>query len=252
MKQVRTSAFEPADASSGSCKIIISKKHNDGDESISLSIEDEDQDRGDEDLGFDDPFFTAGPTASTTAKTSQQRKEARRINREQRARDAEADATKRAELELLMLDDDLIADPSSSKKLQHFDINEVLKAEKAKAKKGRKKGRKVNTLVGAEVQEGFKMDVDDPRFSRLWDSHEFAIDPTNPRFRKTEGMRMLLEEGRRKRGRDDGREGEGKGRKKKKGEELGSGEGEDLRRLVERVKGRKKGVRDGERNEQPP
>ena len=43
------------------------------------------------------------------------------------------------------------------------------------------------------------MNVSDPRFARLWESHEYAIDPTNPRFKGTEGMKKLLEEGRRKR-----------------------------------------------------
>ncbi|KAH0547972.1 hypothetical protein GP486_008286, partial [Trichoglossum hirsutum] len=212
MKLARTGVSEPVAALPSSDKITDDEKDHDGG-LAKLSAEVEVRDEDNEDLGFDDPFFTAGPDAPTTAKPPRQSKEARRAKRELRARSAEAEATKRAELELLMLDDDHIADPSRSggagKKLQHFDINDVLKAEKANAKRG-KKGA-ATTAAGPGVQENFKMDVDDPRFSRLWDSHEFAIDPTNPRFRKTEGMRMLLEESRKKRRREMDGEQDGDG-----------------------------------------
>ncbi|KAI9857865.1 MAG: pre-rRNA-processing protein esf1 [Trichoglossum hirsutum] len=248
MKLARTGVSEPVDARSSSDTVTGNKKddHDDHDDGLAKpSAEDEDEDGGGEDLGFDDPFFVASPSAPTTTKTPRESREARRAKREQRARDAKAEATKRAELELLMLDDDHIADPNSGKKLQHFDINEVLKAEKAKAKRGKKGARRATAPIGAAVQENFKMDVDDPRFSRLWDSHEFAIDPTNPRFRKTEGMKMLLEESRKKRRREGGEmEGEagggGGGGKGKRVKETSGGDGDDLKRLVERVKGRVK------------
>ncbi|KAH0547749.1 hypothetical protein FGG08_000006 [Glutinoglossum americanum] len=257
MKQARTGISEPADAQPGPDEVAGNQHEQQGDELAEFSAGGANQAGSDEDLGFDDPFFTNSPTVSTTAKTPQQRKEARRLKREQRARDAEAEATKRAELELLMLDDGHIADPDAGKKLQHFDISDVLKAEKAKAKRGKRRGKKP-LPAGAAIQEDFKMDVNDPRFSKLWEEHEYAIDPTNPRFKGTEGMKMLLDEGRRKRKRkrrgDDGEEAaEGRKRKKKgkKGGEVdgggeGEGDGESLMRLVERVKGR------GDRNERPP
>ncbi|TPR04950.1 Myb-like DNA-binding domain family protein [Aspergillus niger] len=47
--------------------------------------------------------------------------------------------------------------------------------------------------------DDFEMEVTDPRFARLYESHEFAIDPTNPRFKATSGMKALLEEGRKRR-----------------------------------------------------
>jgi len=122
--------------------------------------------------------------------------------------------------------------------VRHFDMRDIKKQEKAaklKGKKGKNKKKKGDGEddKGEEGDKGFKMDVEDPRFKRLFESHEFAIDPTNPRFKKTEGMAKLMEEGRRKRasGHDDGGEGNGERRKKAKVTEA-----DDLRGLVEKVK----------------
>ena len=38
------------------------------------------------------------------------------------------------------------------------------------------------------------VDVSDPRFKSLYDSHEFAIDPTHKSFKKTPGMQAILQE----------------------------------------------------------
>ena len=70
--------------------------------------------------------------------------------------------------------------------------------------------------------DDYKIDVSDPRFAALYESHEYAIDPTNARFKGTRGMRALLEEGRRVRGLrmgmgvDGDADGERKHRKEKK------------------------------------
>lgn len=192
----------------------------------------------DTDLGFEDPFFTA--PADDHAAASAQRKAERLAKREQRAADEAASSAQRAELELLMLDD-------KSSDVKHFDMNEIQKAQKAAGKKKKNRRRKERERPEGE-QDGFEMDVKDPRFSSLFESHEFAIDPTNPRFKGTEGMRALLEEGRRKRSRggvdeevgedkEERREGKRK-RVRMADTDAGDGDGEELQRLVERVKGK--------------
>jgi len=188
------------------------------------------------DLGFDDPFFIA--PADDHAAASAQRKADRLAKREQRAADEAASSAQRAELQLLMLDD-------KSSDVKHFDMNEIQKAQKAAGKKGKKKDRKRKEREWGEgEQDGFEMDVKDPRFSSLFESHEFAIDPTNPRFKGTEGMRALLEEGRRKRGRggedgEGGMDSGGRGERKRTRvvvTDTDAGDGEDLKKLVEKVK----------------
>ncbi|KAJ9067180.1 pre-rRNA-processing protein esf1 [Entomophthora muscae] len=90
----------------------------------------------------------------------------------------------RAELELVMMED-------QSDARQHFDMKHVLKAEKQAGRKGKHRGKAADTEL---TQDGFKIDKEDPRFSALFTSHHFAIDPTNPQFKKTEAMKELLSE----------------------------------------------------------
>ncbi|KAL6414537.1 Pre-rRNA-processing protein esf1 [Ilyonectria robusta] len=152
-------------------------------------------DEGD-DLGFDDPFFTAEePVRATKASV---RKEERRKKREAReAAEAESTAEK-AQLAKVMAQD---TNDNQVDHLDHFDMNEILKAEKLKGKKGKAKKRaeaKKSQSRGG-LQEDFDLDVADDRFKAVFESHEYAIDPSNPKFKGTEGMKKLLEEGRKKR-----------------------------------------------------
>jgi NUC153 domain len=179
-----------------------------------------------QDLGFDDPFFTE--PSNDTKKTSKLRKEERRKKREEREREEAASKAQRAELELLMVDD-------KEGDVRHFDMAEVERAEKMRRKKGKKKNHKkdeADETVGMANSDGFKMDTQDPRFARLYENHEFAIDPTNPRFKGTEGMRALLDEGRRRKGKADN---DGAVQKRESADQKIDG-GSDIRQLVEKMK----------------
>ncbi|CRK42784.1 hypothetical protein BN1708_008872 [Verticillium longisporum] len=179
-----------------------------------------------EDLGFDDPFFAAEETSKKT-KTSI-RKEERLAKRAAREAEEKEKAESKAQLELLMAGDG----EDDGDHLDHFDMNEITRAEKQSKKKYKKKGKK-KEVERAGLQEGFKMDVGDDRFKAVFESHEYAIDPSNPKYKATEGMQQLLEEGRKKRknGGDaapDERQVKKVKKAKKSGEELGG--------LVEAVK----------------
>ena len=194
------------------------------------------------DMGFEDPFFTA-PTDDQAA-TAAQRKEDKRLGRASRAADEQASAVQRAELELLIADDETTSkDPSkTTSTINHFNINELAKAEKALKKKGRKLTTREKDALVAKEQDDFKMNVQDPRFSAVFERSDFAIDPSNSKYKGTGGMKALLEEGRRKRKagevgneRDGEEKIEGKKKKKKGGETA-----EDLQKLVARVNGKTK------------
>lgn len=191
---------------------------------------------------FDDPFF-ADPAASNATASRAARKENRARAAQDTAAQADLKRRERAELDLLMADAG-DADPSHDAKdeggARHFDMAAVKRAEKeSRRKKGRKRrDRGGEDDVGAEGDAG--IDVRDPRFESVFVDHEFAIDPTNPRFSGTEGMRRMLEEGRRRRGRGGGEEGE-EVTGEKKGSEVQEGkeDGGELDELVQRVKRRK-------------
>lgn len=204
-----------------------------------------------EDLGFDDPFFTA-PEHDAKA-TAAMRKEEKRKKREEREADERAAAAKRAELELLMMDDQAVTGGKAvaadgGAHIKHFDMKEVERAEKQAAKKGKKRSKfnKAREADTSLVPDDFSVNVQDPRFAGLFESHEFAIDPSNPKFKGTEGMKKFLEEGRKRR-RGDADSGnadvkkEDDGKKKRKMDDLGiQGDTEDLDKLVQRVKSKTK------------
>ncbi|KIW64564.1 hypothetical protein PV04_09489 [Phialophora macrospora] len=166
--------------------------------------EDEDE------LGFDDPFFASNEPSAELAKStsSKLRKEERLKKKQQREAEEERDRKQRAELELLMADDDADDDDGAqgNRKIQHFDMREIERAEKEARKKGKKNKFKKKSKPDAgqsdtaatTAVDDFNVDTSDPRFARLFSSHEFAIDPTNPRFKATKNMKVLLEEGRKR------------------------------------------------------
>jgi len=182
---------------------------------------------------FDDPFFDE-PVSVSSKVTRKARKEEKAKLRKERAAEEEATKVNRAELELMMSDEDQV---------KHFDMKDIAKAEKLKKRK-KLKGKRADSGADMEASgNGFQMDVKDPRFSKLFENHEFAIDPTNPRFKDTEGMKALLEEGRRKRKLAKNEEGNDEPRehKKTKAKERHSSNGDqDVSLLVEKFKKKSK------------
>jgi hypothetical protein len=176
---------------------------------------------------WNDPFFEADPSVAKAAQ-KQSNKAQRAQKREEREKAEAAAAAERANLELLMVDDE-------GSKVEHFNMNEIAKAEKAR-KKGKKKAKAEKEVV---AEDNFKINVEDPRFAKLYESHEFAIDPTNPKFKATTGMKALLDEGRKKRKHDRDGEGQDREQKKSKKKEQFS-EADDLKKLAARVKAKSK------------
>ncbi|EQL01910.1 hypothetical protein G6O67_006239 [Ophiocordyceps sinensis] len=149
-----------------------------------------------EDAGFQDAFFTTEGAAAAPSKTSMRKDERRKKREARQAAEAES-AEQAARLSKVMAEG---ADESRAGHLEHFDMSEIVRAEKEKGKKARRKKKKESASSGrGGLQEGFEMDVGDDRFNAVFDSHEYAIDPSNPKFKATGGMNKLLEEGRHKR-----------------------------------------------------
>jgi NUC153 domain len=159
---------------------------------------------------------------------------------------AERNPSTKEELSLLAAADD----PGSQPK--HFDMKAVLKAEKKRGKKGKRREETGDKAEGNEVQEDFAIDVKDERFKALHDDYNFAIDPSNPQyeflctvlhlnvtdfcstisFKKTKSMAALLEE-RTKRQRHQNLDGTGLDDAKTDARGVHE---PDLQRLLERVK----------------
>ncbi|KAG8930677.1 pre-rRNA-processing protein esf1 [Tulasnella sp. 417] len=128
---------------------------------------------------------------------------------------------------------------------RHFDMAKVLKAEKMSAKKKqpkfRKKGQHDEEAGNdEEVEDGrdFEIDVNDQRFKALHDEYEFAIDPSNPHYKKTKAMGRLLDERRRRLKEKVKTEAEGKGERRLASKMTAGGRHADseLQKLVQSVK----------------
>jgi hypothetical protein len=163
------------------------------------------------DLGFDDPFFASStPTASSLKRQQKEAARAAKLEAEK------ALAIQATELELLMHDENQRHDETIEGGGSHFNINHILKAQKTAKFKQKKKKRDAEREL--ELQEGFTMDVHDPRFADVYAGGEFAIDPNSAAFRKgLPGMEELLKENRRrKRETEGGKPEELKKHKKRK------------------------------------
>lgn len=86
-----------------------------------------------------------------------------------------------AELELLLVNED-------DKK--HFSLEKIQKTEEGKSKK-KKKNRNAENNVD---EDNFTVNINDDRFSALFTSHQYNIDPTDPHFKKTKGMDTIISE----------------------------------------------------------
>ncbi|RGP60222.1 hypothetical protein FLONG3_10939 [Fusarium longipes] len=164
-----------------------------------------------DDLGFDDPFFTAAEPEAVS-KTSIRKADRMKKREAREAAEAETKAQKK-ELEKVMAN----IGEDQAEHLDHFDMNEIVRAEKAERKKGKAKKKALAKEPRGGLQEDFNMDVGDDRFKAVFESHEYAIDPSNPKFKATKGMTKLLEEGRKKRRNADEEGEEPRVKKAKKG-----------------------------------
>jgi len=146
--------------------------------------------------GAGDDFFAAASNGESTEDSEEDEKGTLRSKRDKR-RDkrigkknvdhAQTRVESTAEeLALLAASDNLGREP------KHFDMKAVVRAEKKKGKK-RRKGKHIDDGDN-DLQEDFSIDVKDGRFTAVHDDHAFAIDPSNPHFKKTKSMSALLEE----------------------------------------------------------
>ncbi|KAK0861731.1 pre-rRNA-processing protein esf1 [Friedmanniomyces endolithicus] len=194
-----------------------------------------------EDAGFDDPFFQDPGSAAVVEKKA--KKAERQKKREAKAAKEEEDAARRKSWNCSWLMTRPITSGTSicgRWRRRRKRLNE--KARRSKPENPGSEGMADGNGDGV-VAAKFNVDSRDPRFKALFESHEYAIDPTNPRFKGTEGMKSLLEEGRKKRKRggdeEDETERPQKAKSKKGKGESGTKGDDDLKGLVARLKGRK-------------
>ncbi|XP_028393448.1 ESF1 homolog [Dendronephthya gigantea] len=140
------------------------------------------------DVDLNDPYF-AEELKKTESDAPTKEKDRRQKKKGKRKEDQETEEDKRrkAELQLLMMEED------DGKK--HFNLKSIMKNEKSK-KKRRKKQQETE-------QDDFKIDVNDSRFSAVYSSHLYAVDPSDPQFKKTKAMESIIREKQRRSNKKD-------------------------------------------------
>ncbi|KAL6676443.1 pre-rRNA-processing protein esf1 [Candidozyma auris] len=144
----------------------------------------------------------------------------------------DVDEKSKAELELLLMDED-----NETAKQDHFDMRDIVKAEKDRKKKKKKnKGKKYDEDM---IQDSFTPDLNDDRFKEVFESHDYAIDPTSSEFKKTELMKKILDE-RSKRSRREGEDDRhAKKAKRSKASVSSNDNSSELNNLVKKLKNKK-------------
>lgn len=136
------------------------------------------------DVDMNDPYF-AEEFDNPEFKNSKKKHNKKNVNKNDTEANEE-DAKNQAELELLLDDDQ----PNVS----HFSLKKIQQAEnQTKTKKKWKKKNKKDVTEEPPISD-FNINVDDERFSALYTSHHFNIDPTDPNFKKTKAMDTLIGE----------------------------------------------------------
>ncbi|KAG0666552.1 pre-rRNA-processing protein esf1 [Maudiozyma exigua] len=121
-------------------------------------------------------------------KTSQEeKKEKLKSLRNKDKNISEDDKKSRAELELLMMDDDDTADKTINKEA-HFNMNEILRSEKEKGKRTKYQNKE------KIVEDKFEANLNDPRFKEMFEDRDFAMDPSQPEFKATKTTKKMLQE----------------------------------------------------------
>ncbi|XP_057654219.1 ESF1 homolog [Diorhabda carinulata] len=127
------------------------------------------------DIDINDPYFAEEFNNSEFKKTKSKKQ------KEKYASDNDNEQNQ-GELELLLLNED---------NQNHFSLKNIQKNDDDTK---RKKKRKNKDIEDEEKRDNFEINVNDERFSALYTSHHFSIDPTDPHFKKTKGIEALVNE----------------------------------------------------------
>lgn len=164
-------------------------------------VQDSDEQKEDETLPeggmqafSDDELPVDEDMATFMAQENQSSEKKKKNKKKKKATNVEnTEASKeKAELSLLVMDEE------DNKK--HFNLRDLVQ-EEGKKKKKKKQKEQMN-----KEEDEFQMNVSDPRFSAVFESHLFNIDPSAPEYRKTKGTEAIISEkikrsGKRDRGR---------------------------------------------------
>lgn len=135
------------------------------------------------DIDMNDPYFAEEFNNSEFKKAKFNNK--KRNKKEPTDSADEEEQKRKAELELLLDEDDGKA---------HFSLKKIQEAENITKKSKRKQKLKKKMAEQKQAFPEFEINLNDQRFSALYTSHLYNIDPTDSNFKKTKNMEKLIQE----------------------------------------------------------
>ncbi|XP_055715891.1 ESF1 homolog [Phlebotomus papatasi] len=147
-----------------------------------------------EGIDMNDPYFAEEFAGGNFAPL----KDPKKSQKKKKEQEAEEKAAKEEE-EKQAAELSLLLDEKEEGK-SHFSLKKIQSAEAETKKRKRKKLLKKSKAQIAEAkakkatEDDFKINVNDERFSAVFTSHLYNIDPTDPNFKKTRAMDVLIEE----------------------------------------------------------
>ncbi|KAJ6623026.1 ESF1 like [Pseudolycoriella hygida] len=164
----------------------LRRKHRNGGRS------DDDMESSEDDLpdGIDlnDPYFAEEFAEGDFQHPNKKQKSKNKGKKRKLSDEEDADEEyKTAELALLLDDDDTKG---------HFSLKKIQNLENESKTKKRKKNRKKKDVDAekALLDDDFKINTRDERFSAVYSSHLYNIDPSDSNFKKTKGMLEIIDE----------------------------------------------------------
>lgn len=133
----------------------------------------------------DDPFFKEELDSRPAEDRKPKKKKAGKGKKDETE---EIDEEEKAQLALLTMGD------AEEDTRRHFNFKQIVKDEASAGKKRKWKKKRKPAEEEKAPAEDFQVDVADPRFSKLFESASFNVDPSDARFKSTEGMRRLVGE----------------------------------------------------------
>ncbi|XP_037024608.1 ESF1 homolog [Bradysia coprophila] len=166
----------------------LRKKHRNGGESDDVP-ESSDDDLPDG-IDLNDPYFAEEFADGDFAEPAQRKSTTKGKGKKNTTADSNNDDEEQKAAELALLLDEGV------EKKGHFSLKKIQDTENESKTKKRKKNRKKRDADAdkALLDDDFKINTKDDRFSAVYSSHLYNIDPTDSNFKKTKGMLELIDE----------------------------------------------------------
>ncbi|KAJ8394102.1 hypothetical protein AAFF_G00049070 [Aldrovandia affinis] len=163
------------------------------------------------DVDLDDPFFAEELEGTSLKGKSKSKKK----KKEERTPEEEEELEKRK-----VSGDGPVDGRRMDDKHKHFNYDKIVEQQNL-GKTKKKRLQKKNTLL---EEDGFQVDVKDPRFQAMFTSHLYNLDPSDPSYKKTKATQSILrEKGRRREETEQSREQAGKRKQTEAGQEVAGG-----------------------------